>query len=56
MRQDKINTLLMKQDFIVHEQQEPQEKKERDIEIFFTYDFNSFIKDLNQIIFKGKKN
>lgn len=34
MRQDKINTLLMKQDFIVHEQQEPQEKKERDIEIF----------------------
>lgn len=55
MRQDKINTLLMKQDFIVHEQQEPQEKKERDIEIFFTYDFNCFIKDLNQIIFKGKK-
>lgn len=27
MRRDKINTLLMKQDFIVHEQQEPQEKK-----------------------------
>lgn len=35
MRRDKINTLLMKQDFIVHEQQEPQEKKkQRNIEIF----------------------
>ena len=26
MRRDKINTLLMKRDFMVHEQQEPQEK------------------------------
>lgn len=34
MRRDKINTLLMKQDFMVHEQQEPREKKERNIEIF----------------------
>lgn len=33
MRRDKINTLLMKQDFMVHEQQEAQEKKERNIEI-----------------------
>lgn len=35
MRRDKINTLLMKQDFMVHEQQEPQEKKEWNIEIFW---------------------
>lgn len=34
MRRDKINTLLMKQDFMVHEQQEPREKKESNIEIF----------------------
>lgn len=33
MRQDKINTLLMKQDFVVHEQQEPQGKKRQNIEI-----------------------
>lgn len=34
MRRDKINTLLMKQDFMVHEQQEPREKKEENIDVF----------------------
>lgn len=33
MRRDKINTLLMKQDFMVHEQREPREKREKNIEI-----------------------
>lgn len=43
MRQDKINTLLMKQDFMVHEQQEPQEKKEEYRNIL-PLNFNSFFK------------
>lgn len=33
MRRDKINTLLMKQDFMVHEQQEAGEKRDKSIEI-----------------------
>lgn len=33
MRRDKINTLLMKQDFMVHEQQEAGEKRDESIEI-----------------------
>lgn len=33
MRRDKINTLLMKQDFMVHEQQEAGEKRAKSIEI-----------------------
>lgn len=40
MRRDKINTLLMKQDFMVHEQQEPREKRERNIEIFWLNFYN----------------
>lgn len=33
MRRDKINTLLMKQDFMEHEQQEAGEKRDKSIEI-----------------------
>lgn len=43
MRRDKINTLLMKQDFIVHEQQEPQEKKGEEYRHIFTYEFNRLL-------------
>lgn len=46
MRRDKINTLLMKQDFRVHEQQEPQEKKGEEYRNISTHNFNHFFKDL----------
>lgn len=44
MRRDKINTLLMKQDFMVHEQQEPQEEKKKKDEYrnILTRNFNIF--------------
>lgn len=49
MRQDKINTLLMKQDFVVHKQQEPQEKK-TEYRNIVTCTFKRPIKDWNHAL------
>lgn len=48
MRRDKINTLLMKQDFMVYEQQEPRGKR-RVIQTFFLDSILTFF------FFKGQE-
>lgn len=59
MRRDKINTLLMKQDFMVHEQQEPREKKRREeyrnISAQFLQSFKHWIYKLQLISMTGDK-
>lgn len=50
MRRDKINTLLMKQDFLVHEQQEPREKKKEEYRNIVSRNFKCLIKDLHHAL------
>lgn len=50
MRRDKINTLLMKQDFMVHEQQEAGGKKGQEYRNIRTHNSKRLIKDLNHAL------
>lgn len=50
MRRDKINTLLMKQDFMVYEQQEPRGGNKTFFKLHFNNFYRTGIKKLQSIL------